>query len=76
LGVLAQNRTQPDASQTSQIQDIDEMERWLSDQPARPTETTSLANSDFERFLEERAKAAENLPDQKGQEKKPDPFGL
>ena len=52
------------------------MERWLQDQPtAASANVTSVANSDFERFLEQRANAAENLPNQQ-KDKKADPFGL
>lgn len=54
------------------------MERWLRDQPAMATNVTSVANSDFERFLNERALAADALPasQPKDKDKKADPFGL
>lgn len=55
------------------------MERWLHDEPGRGSQNSaSIANSDFERFLAERAVAAETLPNQspKRPEKSADPFGL
>lgn len=82
LGLLAQSRTQRDMSVPDLLQDdrteFDEMERWLGDQSTqKPPETAVVANSDFERFLAERAMAAERLPSNPDTpEKKPDPFGL
>ncbi|KAI1301579.1 TOM1-like protein 2 [Halotydeus destructor] len=58
------------------LDELDEMERWLHDEPeVRNSESSSLANADFERFLAQRAMAADRLPD-RPQDKKSDPFGL
>jgi hypothetical protein len=79
-------------------EDLDEMEKWLMEQesgatggPSKlgatktsSTTTATVDNSDFEKFLYERAVAADNLPSsassqsRQQQSKKPesDPFGL
>jgi hypothetical protein len=82
LAQLAQSRgtAVPDLLQDDRTE-FDEMERWLADQPVGATsgqpETAVVANSDFERFLAERAAAAERLPGtQSPPDKKADPFGL
>jgi hypothetical protein len=44
-------------------EDLDEMEKWLSEQEKNTAITTQMVESqDFERFLYERAVAADNLP--------------
>ncbi|XP_059472522.1 TOM1-like protein 2 isoform X2 [Neocloeon triangulifer] len=59
LGEIAQGR-----SQLHRDNDFDEIEAWLGEKEAPPgTEAVeSLTSSEFERFLAERAAAAENLP--------------
>lgn len=45
-------------------EDLDEMEKWLAEQEKNTAITTQMVESqDFERFLYERAIAADNLPD-------------
>ncbi|XP_071442676.1 TOM1-like protein 2 isoform X1 [Hetaerina americana] len=56
LGSVAQTRSQPVARES----DFREMEAWLQDRPEVAEE--SLTSSEFERFLAERAAAAEALP--------------
>ncbi|KAK3914933.1 TOM1-like protein 2 [Frankliniella fusca] len=62
LGVVAASRSQASSSQQEQIigmhkeSDFDEMAAWLGDAPAEE----SMTSSEFERFLAERAAAAEN----------------
>ncbi|XP_052127892.1 TOM1-like protein 2 isoform X1 [Frankliniella occidentalis] len=62
LGVVAASRSQASSSQQEQIigmhkeSDFDEMAEWLGDAPAEE----SMTSSEFERFLAERAAAAEN----------------
>ena len=53
------------------------MERWLQNDvsSSATANVTSVANSDFEQFLADRAMAADNLPNQP-KDKKADPFGL
>lgn len=41
-------------------EELDEMEKWLREQ--EKAETVTVDSSDFDRFLEERAMAAEGLP--------------
>ncbi|PNF16526.1 TOM1-like protein 2 [Cryptotermes secundus] len=63
LGAIAQNRTQAVMHKES---DFDEMAAWLDDKPESGGAVTvpeeSLTSSEFERFLAERAAAAEALP--------------
>lgn len=70
LGALAQVRSQKRADDGEELtpefreRDFDEMEQWLRDKP--PAERTagqeSITSSEFDRFLAERAAAAERLP--------------
>ncbi|XP_034233355.1 TOM1-like protein 2 isoform X2 [Thrips palmi] len=55
LGVVAASRNQ--ASSTHKESDFDEMAAWLGDAPGEE----SMTSSEFERFLAERAAAAENV---------------
>ncbi|XP_054288078.1 target of Myb1 membrane trafficking protein isoform X5 [Macrosteles quadrilineatus] len=67
LGAVAQTRSQPQ-TQANTLQkrvikmhkesDFDEMAAWLGDEASQE----SLTSSEFERFLAERAAAADNLP--------------
>ncbi|XP_021938534.1 TOM1-like protein 2 isoform X2 [Zootermopsis nevadensis] len=63
LGAIAQNRTQAVMHKES---DFDEMAAWLDERPtsggAGAVPEESLTSSEFERFLAERAAAAEALP--------------
>ncbi|GFG39314.1 hypothetical protein Cfor_02239 [Coptotermes formosanus] len=63
LGAIAQNRTQVVMHKES---DFDEMAAWLEERPTSGVTATvpeeSLTSSEFERFLAERAAAAEALP--------------
>ena len=69
--------------------ELNEMEKWLSEQEKAESENVRVeSSSDFDRFLEERAAAAEALPpavDRNPNSRqhhaanshpKPDPFGL
>ncbi|XP_054286720.1 target of Myb1 membrane trafficking protein-like isoform X2 [Macrosteles quadrilineatus] len=65
LGAVAQTRSQPQTqANTDSIigmhkeSDFDEMAAWLGDEASQE----SLTSSEFERFLAERAAAADNLP--------------
>nr|CAD7437498.1 unnamed protein product [Timema bartmani] len=61
LGAVAQNRSQPVTHSES---DFDEMAAWLEEKPTSASggPEESLTSSEFERFLAERAAAAEALP--------------
>nr|CAD7425194.1 unnamed protein product [Timema monikensis] len=62
LGAVAQNRSQPVTHSES---DFDEMAAWLEEKPTSAASggpEESLTSSEFERFLAERAAAAEALP--------------
>ncbi|XP_049863109.1 target of Myb protein 1 isoform X1 [Schistocerca gregaria] len=64
LGAVAQTRSQPVMHNES---DFDEMAAWLDERPARSSGSgaapeESLTSSEFERFLAERAAAADALP--------------
>lgn len=64
LASATQNRSQP-PSLMHRESDFDEMAAWLEEQSGGvPAETDSLTSSEFDRFLAERAAAAENLPSQ------------
>ncbi|XP_064478413.1 TOM1-like protein 2 isoform X2 [Ornithodoros turicata] len=69
LGALAQVRSQKKTEENGEPaieykdRDFDEMEQWLKEKPV--TETSgqeSITSSEFDRFLAERAAAAERLP--------------
>ncbi|KAK7593038.1 hypothetical protein V9T40_007790 [Parthenolecanium corni] len=60
LGAITQSRSQP-PSLMHRESDFDEMAAWLGEQAAA-NESESLTSSEFDRFLAERAAAAENLP--------------
>ncbi|KAH6942196.1 hypothetical protein HPB50_001765 [Hyalomma asiaticum] len=57
LGALAQVRGQ----KTHRERDFDEMEEWLREKPSE-TGQESITSTEFDRFLAERAAAAERLP--------------
>ncbi|XP_065338789.1 TOM1-like protein 2 isoform X1 [Cloeon dipterum] len=57
LGEMAQSR-----SQLHRESDFDEIEAWLGEKETGTEAVESLTSSEFERFLAERAAAAENLP--------------
>ncbi|RWS16507.1 TOM1-like protein 2 isoform X1, partial [Dinothrombium tinctorium] len=80
------NDVKPDinGSQLQREEDFDEMEKWLKGQSqAQQTQAASIPNSEFDRFLAERASAADRLPpnnqqrqQQQNSKPKTDPFGL
>lgn len=67
LGALAQVRGQKVEADTlhefHRERDFDEMELWLKEKPVEPaTGQESITSTEFDRFLAERAAAAERLP--------------
>ncbi|RWS22602.1 TOM1-like protein 2 isoform X1 [Leptotrombidium deliense] len=83
--VFAQSRSEKnsksaDNSELQREEDFNEMEQWLNSQSAQQANQTAstIPGTDFDRFLAERASAAERLPNnqQQTQQSKPkeDPF--
>lgn len=64
LGTAAQLRSNPNAKLQKES-DFNEMEAWLTEKPSNSNEQQqqpSITSVEFDRFLAERAAAAENLP--------------
>ncbi|KAK2169905.1 hypothetical protein LSH36_6g13051 [Paralvinella palmiformis] len=68
LGPAMAARTGPNPEGALKENEFDEMEKWLRENPGEepPQSQESATSSEFERFLAERAKAAETLPDVPG----------
>ncbi|XP_045123962.1 TOM1-like protein 2 isoform X10 [Portunus trituberculatus] len=62
LGRVAQVRHNPEALWQQKDTDFEEMEAWLNEQPVPAPREETISSSEFDRFLEERAAAADALP--------------